>query len=647
MTALWLACAWLPAREAAAASASRSDEVLLNFQDADIQAVVKAMSSLTGANFLLDPRLEGKVTIISSKPVSRSAAYQIFLSALKGAGFAAVESPGGAVKITRVGEARASAGVNADRPGNSGRWVTQIVSVRHASAPQLAQLLKPLMDQDAQLSVYAPSNTLILTAPAASVRSLLNVIDELDKRDSGEALLIPLQNASALDVVQLVNRFTESPDGGDRRSTVVPDARTNSLLVRADSPSRAESLRALIAKLDVPAKSPGQARVVYLRYADAVKLSEVLRGLAAGHPAAPGTPGAPAGAAAPEALIQADEASNALIVSGPEGAYNNLRDVIDKLDVPRAQVFVEALIAEVTLDKAAQFGVQWGGSAVAGSVSGVAATNFNQGGTGLIGSAIAPEGLAAADGLTVGLLGDKITLRDGSQIFGVAGLIRALERDSKVNILSTPNVLTLDNSEAQIMVGQNVPFLTGRFAQAAGTGAEVNPFQTIERHDVGLTLRLRPQISEGGDVKLKIYQEVSSVVPAAIGAQDIITNKRSLDTTVTVRDGHIVVLGGLIQDTVTETISAVPILGHIPVIGSLFKFRDRSKNKINLMVFLRPSVIKTPDDVSGPTLERYRFIGAEEEKARLKMAFPLPRYEGPRLPEPPAQEERHEPKPAP
>jgi general secretion pathway protein D len=630
-------------------------QMLFNFQDADIQAVVKTISQISGRNFLLDPRVKGKVTIISAKPVAKEAAYEIFVSALKAQGFSAVEGPGGIVKIVPEAEAKLSTGVRSGPYArNSDQWSTHVVVVQHASAPQLVPMLRPLMSPTALLSVYAPGNVLVITDTAASIRNVLKVIDKIDQPGSTEVTIIPIQHASVIDLAQLVGRFAEGAQiaaqpgqppmpgmGGmaDNRLVVVPDLRTNSLLVRADNPGRVAELRALVAKLDVPAKAGGQTHVVYLRNAEAKKLVEVLRGLLAGESRGGGVPTAPgaAGAAgAPASLIQADETSNALIISANDSTYNNLRGVIEKLDQRRAQVYVEALIVELQTDRALQFGVQWAGGAPGGNGGGVAGVqNFpDASGAGIINTFIAQgTNLSATNGLTLGYIGREITLPDSAcsvppcTTRGLGALARALQSDTKANVLSTPNMVMLDNAEAKIVVGQNVPFVTGSFAQAAGTsGAAVNPFQTIERKDVGLTLKIKPQISEGGGVKLVISQEISSVAPSAQSASDLITNKRSLDTTVIIDDGDTMVLGGLIEDKNSTSVTQVPILGSIPVLGELFKYRTRSKGKTNLMVFLRPVIIRNANDTYRVTADRYETIGAGSRANRGERAEVMKRF---------------------
>lgn len=643
----------------------RAGEMLFNFQDADIQAVVKTVSQMTNRNFLIDPRVKGKVTIISSKPVSGAAIYQIFLSALKAQGFTAVEGPGGIVKIVPEGEGKQNATVSVgDSPKGGDQLATQVVIIQHGSATQMVPLLRPLMAPSALLSVYAPGNALIITDYADNIRRLLKIIDKLDQPGSTEVVIIPLEHASALDMGQLLGRLADNVTiqvgqapqppqaGGDAsRVSIVPDMRTNSLLVRTDNQGRLNQIRSLISKLDVPARQGGNTRVVYLRNAQATKLAEVLRGLLAGEARAQPAQATPAvGGAQPVAaaaartaeasLIQADEASNALIISAPDAIYNNLRAVIEKLDVRRAQVFVEALIAEVGTERTADFGFQWAAGGSTGADSGVVGLqNFPQG-PGLVGVATGiaggGTGLPALNGLSVAFLGNEITLPDGQTVYGLGALARALSTINDVNVLSTPNLLTLDNSEAKIVIAQNVPFITGRFTQT-GTGSNgqnnsVNPFQTIERKDVGLTLKIKPQISEGNGIKLEISQEVSDVTRIE-DAQDLATNKRSLDTTVIVDDGFTIVLGGLIQDRVSEDVSAVPILSRIPLLGELFKYRKRLKRKTNLMIFLRPLIVRNIEQSQSFTADRYEYMKTLEQKMKLGPSMVLPRYDSPMLPD--------------
>lgn len=658
----------IPRATASSKKPVRSGEMMFNFQNADVAAVVRTVAEITGRNFLIDPRVKGNITIISTKPVSKAAAYEIFVSALKAQGFTAVEGPGGIVKILPEAEAKQGATVQGGSSARaSDQWITQVVVVENASATQLVPLLRPLMSAAALLSVYAPGNVLVMTDTASTIRNVLKVISEIDRQGRSDITIIPLEHTSAADMAQLVGRFAEGaqvgavpgqqggvPGSADQRLIIVPDLRTNSLIVRAANPARLAEVRSLVAKLDVTAKAGGTTHVVYLRYAEAAKLADILRGLLAGEaksfgagPVAavpiPGLPPGAGGAAAAQkgaeaSLIQADEDSNALIISASDAVYNNLRAVIEKLDIRRAQVYVEALIAEVSDDRSLQYGIQFAGGGEVGSGLGAGFTQFPSG-PGIVETtqAIAAAGaggtaISAPPGLNIGFLSKKITLPDGTEIRGLGALARAFASDTKVNVLSTPNLLTLDNTEANILVGQNVPFVTGSFAQSTGTGGTVNPFTTVERQDVGLKLKIKPQISEGGGVKLEIEQEVSSVILAtASSSTGPTTNKREIKTTVIVDDGNTVVLGGLMEDKGSDSIEKVPLLGDIPIIGELFKFTNRSKSKTNLMVFLRPVIVRSERDAATFSFDRYEQIHAAHPHLTERREFILRRFE-PKVP---------------
>mgnify|MGYP003333022513 FL=1 len=619
----------------------RQGELLFNFQRADVEAVVKTVSQLTGRNFILDPRVKGKVTIISARPVSKAAAYQIFISAIKAQGFTAVDAPGGVIKIVPVAEGKQNARFSAAlRPRGGEEMVTHVVIVQHGVATQLVPLLRPLMAPTSQLSAYAAANALIITDYADNLRRLLEVIDDVDQPISSEVTVIPLEHASALDIAELVTRLSsDQPSAaapraraagqqaaaqaeiGGERFSIVPDLRTNSLLVRTDNPGRLAQLRSLISKLDVPAKPGGQTRVIYLKNADAVQLAEILRSLLGGVAGLTTPTGkTPAQARATvarsesaEALIQADDATNSLIIQAPDAIYNNLRAVIEKLDIRRAQVFVETLIAAISTDKLRELGIQWAGanSNAAGLVNAPQAS-----GAGIISTILDPLGtLSTAAGLTLAFLGDVTTLPDGTTVQGLNALARALDQKGYATILSTPNILTLDNAEAKITVAQNVPFITGSFAQATGAGGTVNPFQTIERQDVGIVLKVKPQISEGNVIKLEIFQELSNVDTTPVtGASDITTQKRTLETTVLVDNGNTVVLGGLIDEQFQADEQGVAGLSSVPIIGALFKTKKKTRGKVNLMVFLRPTIVRHADDTRDITRDRYANIIDEKRQ---------------------------------
>ena len=629
--------------------ALKEGQVLLNFQGADMQAVIKAVSQMTGRNFLLDPRVKGQITIISAKPVSRNAAYQIFVSALKAQGFAAVEGPSGIVKVVPSGEAKQSATVSpAKRPGGGEQMTTHVVVVQHGSATQMIPLLRPLMAPTSQLSAYEAANALIITDYADNIRRMIDIIGKLDEPASTDVTIVPLHHASALDMAELVSRLATSTvsapatpgqagavQGGDR-FTIIPDLRTNSLLIRTDNIGRLEQLQSLIGKLDVPAREAGNTRVVYLKNANAVKLAEVLRGLLAGEarartastaaPAA-GRPGAPAVRATVEAsLIQADEATNALIINASDAVYNSLRVVIEKLDVRRAQVYIEALIAETTSDKATEFGFQWAAATDAGSGAIGGVQNWIGIGS-IVGAVIDPTTLAASGGLSLAYVGKEITLPDGTKVTGLGALARAFDDKGLGNVLSTPNLMMLDNAEAKINVGQDVPITTGSYASATGTTGVVNPFTTTQRKKIGLELKVKPQISEGGAVTMDIFQKVETLAPALSSvAGDVVTNLREIETKVVVDDGNTIVLGGLIEDRLTDSEQKVPLLGDIPILGWLFKNKSKRNQKTNLLVFLRPVVIRSAEENYAITTDRYTYLRGVHGDVEPEAANRLERF---------------------
>jgi general secretion pathway protein D len=602
--------------------------VTLNFLNAEIDTVVRAMGQITGKNFLVDPRVKGTINISSVSPVSAELAYQILISSLRMQGFTAVEGKGGVVKIVPEADAKQHFSPTYGKQVKSGgdQVVTQVYPLQHAAAAQLVTVLRPLIAPNNAVSAYPGSNTLVITDYADNLKRITQIIEAIDKPNNAEFNIIKLKHLSAIELAQQLTRLfadpSATPAGQTPGSTLLisADSRSNSLLVRTDDQDKLETLRSMVAQLDTPTSAMSNLQVIHLRNADATKLAETLRQLAAGEARATAAATSTTAAAAPTitssagsgVTILADAASNSLVINAPEALYNSLRAVIDKLDAQRAQVFVEALIVEVTSAKAAELGIQWQAPILQkqGDFALVGGTNFGKGGNNLLGlSASIATGTPSLPGTGLNLaLGQMITL-NGKQITSLTALARLLESDSDANILSTPNLLTMDNEEAKIVIGQNVPFITGSYAQGASgtTGASVNPFQTIERKDVGLTLKVKPQVSEGGTIKLQIVQEVSNVSDATNQA-GIITNKRSIETTVLVNDGEAIVLGGLIQDDVQNGIDKVPGLGDIPLLGGLFRSESRKRTKTNLMVFLRPAVVRSPEVLSNLTGNRYDYI---------------------------------------
>ena len=651
-----------------ATAQSGPDDVTLNFVNTEIEGVVMVVSEITGKNFVLDPRVKGTISIVSAKPLPREVVYDVFLSALRLQGYTAVES-GNVVRIVPEADAKlypSASGGRRVRGSDGGDQIqTQAFRLRHQSAEQVLPVLRPLIAPNNTITAHAGNNSLVVTDYANNMPRLARIIAAMDQPDSSEPVVIPLHYASALDVAVTVNRlFAEGnapaavPGAPAARFSVVADMRSNSLLARSSDPSRVSQLRRFVAMLDSPGNAGGNIHVIYLRNADAVKLAETLRAIHGADPGAnmdrptgamlgatlPAEVDGGVGAAPTSGIIQADAATNSIIVTAPDATYNNLRAVVEKLDVRRAQVYVEALIAEVTSDRAAEFGVQWqnlGGLDESGrQVFG--GTNFGGVGENIIGISQNPG--SAGPGLNLGIINGRVNIPGIGEILNLGVLVRALETDANANILSTPTLLTLDNEQASIVIGQNVPFITGQYATTgAGVGATPTPVQTIERRDVGLTLQVKPQISQGGTVRLQLYQEVSSINDLSNPA-GVITNKRAVTSTVLVEDGQIVVIGGLIQDATTDGVRKVPLLGSIPGIGGLFRSKKRGRSKTNLMVFLRITLVRDSAGADAYTGERYDYILGEQQRSRpapspvfgdeappsLPARAPAPATDGPR-----------------
>jgi general secretion pathway protein D len=644
-----------PVANPPALKASRREPVTLNFVNAEIEAVARTLATLSGANVVVDPRVKGTMSLSSNVPVPPAQALRLFSAQLRTQGFALVESAG---LYTVVPEAEAklqSSAVSAGTvPAGTGQIVTQIFKLNHENANNLVPVLRPLISPNNTINVNPGTNALVITDYSDNLQRLGRIIAALDVSNATGVEVLRLRHAIAGDLAPMVQRLIESGAAAapaaqgqadnSFKTTVIPEVRTNALIVRAANPARLALVRSLVDQLDQPSASgPGAAsgniHVVYLKNAEATKLATTLRAAIAGEArsgaaatgASPGNPatasaGNTAGSVSPSAQpstggqIQADPATNALIITAPEPQYRQLRSVIDMLDQRRAQVFVESLIAEVSADKAAEFGVQWmSGTGTNGSLVGLLGTNFAVGGTNLLtlAAGAATNSIRPSTGLNLAV---------GSQRNGVlalGALARFLQSNGDANVLSTPNLLTLDNEEAKIVIGQNVPFVTGSYAAAAA--GTTNPFTTIERKDVGLTLRVRPQISENGTIKMQVYQEVSNVDAKSIGSKDgLITNKRSIETNVLVDDGSIVVLGGLLQDDTSTSQEKVPGLGDIPFFGNLFKSEVRSRKKTNLMVFLRPVVVRDGAAAEALSMGRYEQMRLQQQGFQPLPTGPLP-----------------------
>ena len=635
------------------------DKVTLNFVGADIQSVVKSVGLITGKNFILDPRVTGTVNIISANPVSKDLVYPILLTALRLQGFTAVEGPG-VIKIIPEADAKLNNSplVEGANKYKGDQMITQVFVLKFESAAQLLPVLRPLIAPNNVINAYPNNNTLVITDYAENLRRIDKIIQSIDVPPNTEIDVIKLKFASAIEMAQLLPRLMpeagaqQNIPGAQPKLAFAVDARINGLIVRAENQIVIEKVRKLVASLDIETSETGNIRVVYLRNAEAVKVAETLRGILGGGGAGGGSqpipqaapalvPGQPGGQSVAAAIvnipqtsgggtIQAYAATNSLVIVAPDYVYNGLRGVIDKLDARRAQVFVEALIVEVSTNKASEFGIQWQDLSGANDsgVRGVGGTNFNTGGPNNNIGAVAANLGSAGPGFNIGIIKGRINIPGIGEIFNLGILARALEADGNVNILSTPNILTIDNEEAKIVVGQNVPFITG--TQTATTGGLTNPFQTIERKDVGLQLKVKPTVSEGGTVKLTLSQEVSSLGANTVAG--FITNKRSIDSTILVDDGQIIVLGGLIQDEVRVNVDQVPVLGNIPFFGNLFKYEKRTRDKVNLMVFIRPVILRDTTSPQEITNERYDYIRNEQGITQPQHRWILPDMPVPQLP---------------
>ena len=688
-----------PLLAAPPAKPTRSEPITLNFVNAEIEGVARAMSAILNQQFVVDPRVKGTMTLYSETPLSPRDAYVNFLASLRGLGFTVVEV-NGLYKIVPEADAKLQTGTVSigEQPGRRGDQVmTQVYRLTHENANNLVPVLRPLISPNNTINANPGNNTLVVTDYADNLARIGKIITAMDVPAAGDVEVIPLKYAVAADIATLVQRLTDSGGGapgtpgggpvvagvvgGAAGASVMTDPRSNSLLVRAPNASRLASIRALVDKLDRPSQGTGAAGnvwVVYLKNADSVKLATVLRaaygggsggGTGSTSPTSSGlgtptsqattagslsttstsgastqstSPVQPGAGPSTGGFIQADPSTNSLIITAPEALYRQLRAVIDQLDSRRAQVYIESLIVEVDPSQSVDFGIQWQGIiGQKGDTNVVAAgTNFGsgldnilnagavvaQGSAGVISAAAA--GTLPSSGFNIGL-----AHKFGSY-YTLGALARALDSTTGTNILSTPNLVTLDNEEAKIVVGQNVPFITGSFTNT-GT-ATTSPFQTIERKDVGTTLRIKPQIGENGTVRMTIYQESSSIAgTTAVGTDNAgpTTNKRSIESTIVVDDGQIIVLGGLIEDNYTSNRSKVPLLGDIPFLGALFRSENRTRKRTNLMVFLRPVVMRDQAGSNKISLDRYDFIRGQQLDSQPPPSSILRINESPVLPQ--------------
>ena len=607
----------------------------VNFVDTELSEFIDSVSQITGTTFIVDPRVKGKVTVRTVERHDSEAIYDIFLAQLRAQGFAAVNLPNGSVKILPDQAARLepvpvdpSGGQQAGGDGIA----TRVFSVRNAASEQLLGILKPLIDpRVGVITPYPAANLLVVTDWRSNLERIDRLLAELDQVSDEPLQVMPLQHASAADTSVLITRLLASEKGGDS-AQVIADPRSNALLVRGSADSR-ERVRALLTQLDRPGGElrSSNTQVIYLRHANAAEVVKVLRGLSQEAPQAPGEAAEGAQAARlpisdSGVRLEYEEGANAVVMVGPDSELAAYRSIVEQLDIRRAQVVVEAIIAEVSDSRAEELGVQW---LFADEKLGAGVVNFSAGGANIAGiaGAAASGDNAALGELLSGVSGATAGIGHFGGGFNFAVLLNALKSKSGFNLLSTPTLLTLDNAEASILVGQEVPFVTGSVTQNNS-----NPYQTIERREVGVKLRIKPQINIDNSVRLDIVQEVSSIADFA-SASDVITNKREIKTKVMVEDNGLIILGGLISDEVSSRDQKVPLLGDIPGLGRLFRSTGKSGVKQNLMVFIRPRILRDGPSIASFSADKYQNLQREtalklpalDGDARLQQLFPASR----------------------
>ncbi len=602
----------------------------VNFNNTDIRELIKFVADATGKTIIVDPKVKGKVEVVSQRPLSTDELYKLFLSILKVHGYAAVES-GNVLKIIDEKGARTQASEVTQNEetasgGESAGYVTHVIQLDNVAAAKLIPVLRPLVPQQAHLAAYAPSNAIIITDSGDNIQRIRQIIQQIDTAAVAQTRVIRLKHASAEEVVNLIKRLEQQKKGkaveaGLSGMSIAADKRTNSVLISGDEVQVAR-IKTMVRYLDVPLDNIGNASVIYLEYADAVAVAEVLSRVTA-NIAKLEADKVKDTSGRTTAIIEADEATNALIITADPDVMQTILAVVAKLDIRRAQVLIEAILVEVTNMNDKEFGVEW----LFGDSSGVYGSNASppSGGVGLLGATTV--GIVEED---TGLLGAALSANPGLAL-GIGRLdesglnfnflLKALQEQTNTNILSTPSLLTLDNSEASIVVGQEVPFVTGSFT-STGTGGSNpnNPFQTIERKDVGITLKVTPHINEGDSIVMEIVQEISQLTELV--ASDVITNKREITTTVLADNGDTVVLGGLIQDTLQQNERKVPLLGDIPWLGRLFRSNGTKLEKTNLMVFLRSTIVRDNKVLQGASAKKYQYmrnqqIGGREDGVNL------------------------------
>jgi general secretion pathway protein D len=625
-----------------------AQDYTVNLNDTDIQELIKFVAEATGKTIVVDPSVKGKVKVISSKPVSAGELYELFLSILDVHGYAAVGS-GDVVRVIQNKDARSAPGGVSDGRSEttSEAYVTQVLRLENISAAKLIPVLRPLVPQQAHMAAYAPSNAIIISDISANIDKIRDIIERMDKSAVQQTDVIRLRFAVAEDVVKMLeqlNKTTNQEAGGEQETLLVADSRTNSVLISGDELERAR-MRSLIEHLDTPLEQSGNVKVIYLEYADATAIAEVLTRVMKNISELSTVEGAPtAGGSSSSSTIEADEGTNSLIITANAEEMAALEAVITRLDIRRAQVLVEAIIVEMEVIDGQDLGLQW----LFASNEGYYGSNINANDARArnIAEAVLPPRDSDAntdDGVDLGTLAGALAATPGLSLgwgqiddnLSMTVILNALKEQKNANILSTPSLLTLDNQEAFITVGQNVPFVTGSFTNTGGGDGAQNPFQTIQRENVGITLKVTPHINEGDSVVLDISQEVSSLSGLSVtqAASDIITNERKIETKVLAVDGRVVVLGGLIKDDVQDAQQKVPLLGDIPYLGRLFRSDGEKVTKQNLMIFIRTTIIRDNQQLAGATAEKYRYIRDQQALHKDKGLTYLDDADVPMLPE--------------
>ncbi len=595
----------------------------IQFNDSDILEVIKFVAEVTGKTMVIDPRVKGRIKIMSNDSLTQDELFGLFRSVLEVSDFTVVEV-GDIVRIVPIKDARTSpTSVNRQKRGDDSEFVTQVIQLKNIAAAKVIPVLRPLVPQNSHLAAYDPSNAIVITDTTANIDRMREVIDKIDRAALPTTEIVPLKYADAEAMVTMLSKMAGSNEKSAPQSNklvLVAETRNNAILVTGEDVKRAR-IKRLIRQLDQPQKQSGNVRVVYLEYADAKEVATVLTKVVQNmSKVAAGGSKSKSNSSAAQATVEADEATNALLITASKDLLDSLLAVVSRLDIRRAQVLVEAIIVDINISDGAEVGVEWlfadqdkgtfGGSSRGSETGlGVAAGLLDDDGdddTSTLSSLA--TGIAARTGQTLGVASD------GREAF--TAILTALRGNSKANILSTPSLLTMDNQEATISVGQSVPFRTGSFTSTGNTTNPSNPFTTIQRENVGITLTVTPQVNEGNKVLLNIAQEVSSLSDGVAGSADLITNQSTISTQILASDGQTVVLGGLIREDIQDSEQRVPILGSIPLLGHFFKFQSTDYRKANLMVFLRAQIIRNDETLYGATAEKYRLIQEEQNLQR-------------------------------